>query len=139
MFTFAGSSAIDDAMLVLASADRAVRVLLDRGQSSPSKTWPAARWLKEGGIDVRLPRTREGLRKLHHKLLVVDRATVVAGSFNYSEPATLLNDEALLVLGSPHPESDGVKVDAAACRQIADFFRGEIERIASDSEPWADS
>lgn len=138
MFTFAGTSAIDDAMLVLESAGRTVRVLLDRGQSSPSKKWAAARWLKEGGIDVRLPRKRPGLRKLHHKLLVVDRSTVVAGSFNYSEPATLLNDEALLVLGSPYPESEGVTVDQAACAQIADFFRGEIERIAADSEPWTD-
>jgi hypothetical protein len=41
MFTFAGSSAIDDAMIVLAGADRAIRVVLDRGQSSPDKAWPA--------------------------------------------------------------------------------------------------
>jgi phosphatidylserine/phosphatidylglycerophosphate/cardiolipin synthase-like enzyme len=136
MFTFAGSSAIDDAMIVLQGAGRAVRVLLDRGQSRPSEEWPAARWLKEGGVDVRVPRKKPGLRKLHHKLLVVDASTVVAGSFNYTEPATLFNDEALLVIGSPHAQSEHVDVDAAACAEIAGFFRDEIDRIGSDSQVW---
>jgi phosphatidylserine/phosphatidylglycerophosphate/cardiolipin synthase-like enzyme len=136
MFTFAGSSAIDDAMIVLAGAERTVRVVLDRGQSTESKTWSAARWLQEGGVEVLVPRRRSGFRKLHHKLCVVDGSTVVAGSFNYTEPATLFNDEALLVIGSPHPESEGVKVDAAACAEIAGFFRAEIDRIAGDADAW---
>jgi phosphatidylserine/phosphatidylglycerophosphate/cardiolipin synthase-like enzyme len=136
MFTFAGSSAIDDAMIVLAGANREVRVVLDRDQSSPSQTWPAARWLHDAGIDVRVPKRRPGLRKLHHKLLVVDSSTVVAGSFNYTEPATLLNDEALLVLGSPHDVSEHVEVDHAECSRLAGFFGDEIERIAADSEAW---
>jgi phosphatidylserine/phosphatidylglycerophosphate/cardiolipin synthase-like enzyme len=136
MFTFAGSSAIDDAMIVLAGAERTIRVVLDRGQSSESQTWSAARWLQEGGVDVLVPRRRKGLRKLHHKLCVVAGSTVVAGSFNYTEPATLFNDEALLVIGSPHPESEGVDVDAAACEAIAGFFRAEIDRIAAASDPW---
>jgi phosphatidylserine/phosphatidylglycerophosphate/cardiolipin synthase-like enzyme len=136
MFTFAGSSAIDDAMIVLQGAGRTVRVLLDRGQSRPSEEWPAARWLKEGGVDVRVPRKKPGLRKLHHKLLVVHAPTVVAGSFNYTEPATLFNDEALLVIGSPHAQSEHVEVDAAACAEIAGFFRSEIDRIGADSEVW---
>lgn len=136
MFTFAGSSAVDDAMLVLAGAERTVRVVLDRGQSAPSRTWPAARWLKEGDVEVLVPRRRPGFGKLHHKLLVVDDATVVAGSFNYTEPATLFNDEALLVLGSPHTQSEHVRVNKAACAEIATFFRTEIDRIAADSDVW---
>lgn len=136
MFTFAGSSAIDDAMIVLARAGRSVRVVLDRGQATPSKTWPAARWLSKAGIEVLVPRRRRPLRKLHHKLLVVNRSTVVAGSFNYSEPATLLNDEALLVIGSPHERAEGISVDRRACAKIAAFFGREIERICDDAEPW---
>ena len=136
MFTFAGSSAIDDAMITLAGADRSVRVVLDRGQSTQSKTWSAAKWLQEGDVEVLVPRRRQGLRKLHHKLCVVDGSTVVGGSFNYTEPATLFNDEALVVIGSPHPESDGVDVDAIACAEITTFFRAEIDRIASDSDLW---
>lgn len=136
MFTFAGSSAIDDAMITLAGAERTVRVVLDRGQSTESKTWSAAKWLQEGEVEVVVPRRRQGFRKLHHKLCVVDDSTVVGGSFNYTEPATLFNDEALIVIGSPHPESDGVTVDKAACAQIATFFRTEIDRIADDSDAW---
>lgn len=136
MFTFAGSSAIDDAMIVLAGAARKISVVLDRGQSSEKYTWSAAKWLKDGGVQVLVPKRRPGLRKLHHKLLVVDDATVVAGSFNYTEPATLFNDEALLVLGSPHDESEGVHVDHAACAKVASFFRAEIDRIAAGSEAW---
>jgi phosphatidylserine/phosphatidylglycerophosphate/cardiolipin synthase-like enzyme len=136
MFTFAGSSAIDDAMIMLAGADRSVRVVLDSGQSGGTKTWPAARWLKDGGVDVRVPNSKPGFRKLHHKLLVVDPSTVVAGSFNYTEPATLLNDEALLVIGSAYAVSEHVQVDQAECTRIAEFFGAEIERIASDSHAW---
>jgi phosphatidylserine/phosphatidylglycerophosphate/cardiolipin synthase-like enzyme len=136
MFTFAGSSAIDDAMIVLAGAGRTVRVVLDRRQAAPSKTWPAARWLREAGIEVLVPIDRRPLRKLHHKLLVVNRSTVVAGSFNYSEPATLLNDEALLVIGSPHETAEGVTVDRRECARIAAFFGREIERICGDAEDW---
>ncbi len=136
MFTFSGSSAIDDAMIVLAGAEREIRVVLDKRQAA-DPDWPAARWLRQAGIDVLVPREDSGVRKLHHKLLVVDGSTVVCGSFNYSEPATLLNDEALLVIGSPHLEVERRRVDSEACGQIAAFFGGEIERIARRSELWA--
>ena len=138
MFTFAGSSAIDDAMIVLAGAGRSVRVVLDRSQSAPSSKWPAARWLVKGGVDVRVPKRRQGFRKLHHKLAVIDGSTVIGGSFNYSEPATLFNDEALLVIGSTHSASEHVTVDKAECAKIAKFFGDEIDRIANDSDPWVD-
>ena len=134
MFTFMGSSAIDDAMIVLAGAQRTVRGVLDR--RSAAMTTAAAGWLQDGGVEVLVPRTDSGVAKLHHKLAVVADATVIGGSFNYSEPATLYNDEALLVIGSPHSESEGVHVDAAECAKIADFFATEIERIRGLSEPW---
>jgi len=63
IFTFAGSSAIDDAMITLAGAERTVRVVLDQGQSTESKTWSAAQWLQEGGVEVLVPRHRPRLRK----------------------------------------------------------------------------
>jgi len=138
MFTFSGSSAIDDAMIVLAGAEREIRVVLDKGQASDPE-WPAARWLREAGIDVLVPSRGSGVRKLHHKLLVVNGSTVVGGSFNYSEPATLFNDETLLVIGSPHDEVERVRVDHSACAQIAGFFSREIERIAGHSVAWRPS
>ena len=136
MFTFMGSSAIDDAMIVLAGAERTVRGVLDRRSAGLGTA--AARWLVEGGVEVLVPKRGSGVAKLHHKLAVIGGSTVVCGSFNYSEPATLYNDEALLVLGSPHTESEGVDVDAARCAEIAAFFGTELERIRGISEPWRD-
>lgn len=133
MFTFMGSSAIDDVMIVLAGAGRTVRGVLDRGQAAMPTA--ASHLLKEGGVEVLVPRKESGVRKLHHKLAVIDECTVLGGSFNYSEPATLYNDEALLVLGSPYPESEGIDVDAAACKALAGFFSAEIDRIRGLSEP----
>ncbi len=80
VFTFSGSSGIDDALLVLHSAGREVHGVVDRAQSSHD--WSAAKWLVEGGNEIRVPRRREGLRKLLHKLMVIGDSTVVAGSFN---------------------------------------------------------
>jgi phosphatidylserine/phosphatidylglycerophosphate/cardiolipin synthase-like enzyme len=39
--------------------------------------------------------------KLHHKLAVIDNATVITGSFNWSPSAAHQNDETLLVIRSP--------------------------------------
>jgi phosphatidylserine/phosphatidylglycerophosphate/cardiolipin synthase-like enzyme len=132
MFTFMGSSAIDDVMIVLAGAGREVRGVLDRGQAAMPTA--ASHLLEEGGVEVLIPRKDSGIRKLHHKLAVIDDCTVIGGSFNYSEPATLYNDEALLVLGSPYPESEGIEVDAAECKKLAEFFAAEIDRMRDLSE-----
>ena len=51
----------------------------------------------------RADRRLQDLRKLHHKLMVIDETIVVAGSFNYTQPANDYNDENLFVLGSPLP------------------------------------
>ncbi len=136
MFTFVGSSAIDDVMIVLAGAERTVRGVLDRGQAAMPTA--ASQWLHGAGIEVLVPKPEKesGIAKLHHKLAVIDGSTVIGGSFNYSEPATLYNDEAMLVLGSPHTKSEGIEVDAPECAAIADFFSTEIERIRSLSRAW---
>ena len=39
------------------------------------------------------------LGKLHHKLMVIDKQVVIVGSFNYTGPANLLNDENIIILG----------------------------------------
>ena len=40
-----------------------------------------------------------GVRKVHHKLMVIDERLSSPGSFNYTEPATTLNDENIVVIG----------------------------------------
>jgi phosphatidylserine/phosphatidylglycerophosphate/cardiolipin synthase-like enzyme len=143
IFTFAGSSGIDDALLMAAKADCEVLGALDPGQaaqkwSAPHGTGGAPSWLKRKNISIFTPKREGGFRKLHHKLMAIDRHTIVAGSFNYTAPANEYNDENLFVVGSPHdlPRDEGGPVDKSACRQIADYMRKEIKRIVSVSDRW---
>jgi phosphatidylserine/phosphatidylglycerophosphate/cardiolipin synthase-like enzyme len=99
IFTFAGSSGIDDTMLALAGAGMTVTGVIDRGQGA--QRWAAAKELvNHPNISLYQPTKASGVRKLHHKLMVIDERIVVAGSFNYTLPANDYNDENIFVLGS---------------------------------------
>ncbi len=135
IFTFAGSSGIDDTMLALARGGVLVRGVLDPGQAKQG--WAAPQWLKHENIELRVPKKDgdlETLRKVHHKLMVIDNRIVVAGSFNYTQPANDYNDENLFVIGSPHEEVEGIAVEADPVREIATHLRGEIDRLYNLSE-----
>jgi len=137
IFTFAGSSGIDDALLSLARGGMSIRGVLDRGQAS--QRWAAPRWLVHPNIELFVPKKEgalAGLRKLHHKLMVIDERIVVAGSFNYTEPANAYNDENLFVLGSTHEEVEGIPVEADPCVALGRHLKAEIERIIALSEPY---
>ena len=130
IFTFAGSSGIDDAMIALAAAGRRISGAVDPGQGVQG--WAATHELNRAGIALYVPNRAAPFRKLHHKLMVIDEAIVVAGSFNYTAPANQYNDENIFVIGSPYPDlpvRDGGPVDPKACAEIATYFRTEIERI----------
>jgi phosphatidylserine/phosphatidylglycerophosphate/cardiolipin synthase-like enzyme len=130
IFTFAGSSGIDDAMIALAAAGRRVTGAVDPGQGV--QEWAATHDLNRAGIALYVPNRAAPFRKLHHKLMVIDEAIVVAGSFNYTAPANQYNDENIFVIGSPYPDlpsREGGPVDPKACAEIVTYFRTEIERI----------
>jgi phosphatidylserine/phosphatidylglycerophosphate/cardiolipin synthase-like enzyme len=135
IFTFAGSSGIDDAMLALARGGVTIKGVLDPGQAN--QKWAAPRWLRHPNIEMFVPR-RAGaladLRKVHHKVMVIDEQVVVAGSFNYTAPANEYNDENIFVIGSVHAEVDGRAVDADACREIARHVKAEIVRVIDGSD-----
>ena len=137
IFTFSGSSGIDDAMITLKKAEIEIQGALDPGQGR--QWWAATDWLHNEGINVYFPRKVEGFGKLHHKLMVIDDAIVVAGSMNYTAPANEYNDENIFVIGSPYadlPESKGGPVDLNACADIATYFRSEINRIVDNSDEY---
>ena len=137
IFTFAGSSGIDDAMLALARGGMKVRGVLDRTQAAHD--WAAPPWLVHDNIELFVPR-RTGpfktLRKLHHKVMVIDEQVVVAGSFNYTAPANEYNDENIFVIGSVHAEVEGIDVVPQPCRAIARHLKAEIDRIIANSDPY---
>lgn len=127
MFTFARSSGIDDTMIRLAPSLARIRGVLDRGQGA--QAWAATDPLKAAGVELFANKPGTGVRKVHHKLMVIDERLVIAGSFNYTAPATTLNDENIIVLG----DLEETREDAeAAQRRIASFALGEISRIITD-------
>ncbi|GAA3611804.1 phospholipase D-like domain-containing protein [Kineosporia mesophila] len=131
MFTFAQSSGIDDAMIRLAPALDRLRGVLDRGQGV--QRWSATQPLKAAGVELHQNRPGTGVRKLHHKLMVIDERLLVIGSFNYTGPATTLNDENIIVIGDLE-ETDAVSEEAQ--RRLAGYALAEIERIVRDlAEP----
>ena len=69
------------------------------------------------------------MRKLHHKLMVIDERLLIVGSFNYTAPANTLNDENIIVIGDLE-ETDAAAEDAQ--RRLAAFALTEIERIIAD-------
>lgn len=135
IFTFAGSSGIDDTMLALARGGMTIKGVLDPAQAK--QKWAAPAWLVHDNIELYVPRKAGDfttLRKLHHKLMVIDEQVVVAGSFNYTEPANEFNDENIFVLGTVHDEVDGVAVEHQPAAAVATHMKAEIKRIIDLSE-----
>jgi phosphatidylserine/phosphatidylglycerophosphate/cardiolipin synthase-like enzyme len=135
IFTFAGSSGIDDTMIALARSGMTIRGAVDRGQAAHG--WAAPKTMNFPNINLYQPTKQQKVRKLHHKLMVIDERIVVAGSFNYTEPANDYNDENIFVLGSVSPVSHGVTVAEDQTAALAKYMKAEIERIIHDlSEPY---
>lgn len=127
MFTFAQSSGIDDTMIRLADANLPIRGVLDRGQGS--QRWASTGILQKAGVELHRNRPGTGVRKVHHKLMVVDERLVIVGSFNFTGPATTLNDENILVLGDL--EEGSAKAEEAQ-RRVAAAALAEVDRIIAD-------
>lgn len=126
MFTFAQSSGIDDTMQRLVSPNFRIRGILDRGQGAQG--WSATAPLRSAGVELFQNRVGTGVRKLHHKLMVVDDRLLIVGSFNYTGPATTLNDENIVVLGDL--EEDNPTAEAAQ-RTLAMYALSEVARIVA--------
>lgn len=129
IFTFSQSSAIDDAMEMALRAGVTVRGALDGMQAN--RDWAPTRSLIRRGAELRRVGKRHGhLNKLHHKMLVVDEATLVLGSFNYTGPANQVNDENIVVITSEDDNRAALPLIRAA--------RAEIARImAAHGEPFS--
>lgn len=127
MFTFARSSGIDDTMIRLADSLPRLRGVLDRGQGG--QKWAATEPLKAAGVALFENKPGNGVRKVHHKLMVIDERLTIVGSFNFTAPATTINDENIIVLGDLEEKDPQAE---AAQRQLASFALTEIERIIAD-------
>ena len=127
IFTFAQSSGIDDTMIALSRGGLKVRGALD-GLAANQK-WAATRPVKNAGAELHSVRKSRFVNKLHHKLMVIDGQVIIAGSFNYSGPATRLNDENIVVIGDLDAKS---KASIAAQKKLGKYALGEIDRIIDE-------
>lgn len=127
VFTFAQSSGIDDALVNAMQKGVAVQGVLDRKQAN--QKWAAKRTLQAVNIPLFKNKSGTGVRKVHHKLMVLDDAVTIIGSFNYTGPANLVNDENIVVLGDLDTRDP---VQMATQKIIADYARTEITRIITD-------
>jgi phosphatidylserine/phosphatidylglycerophosphate/cardiolipin synthase-like enzyme len=78
-----------------------VEVILDKSSARQSKSgsrYSAAIYLTNAGIPVWVDTT---VAIAHNKVMVIDRAVVITGSFNFTASAQYRNAENLLVLDDP--------------------------------------
>ena len=128
IFTFAESSGIDDTLSAVAAGGVKVRGVLDQMQAN--QRWAATHHLTNSpNIELHVSTRAHGLNLLHHKLMVLDSQVVIAGSFNYTEPATRLNDENIVVIG----DLDATGAVAATQRELASYALAEIDRMAVEN------
>ncbi|MBC2776368.1 phospholipase D-like domain-containing protein [Parasphingopyxis marina] len=123
-FTFAQSSGIDDALI--AAHDRGVKVrgVLDKRQAN--QKWAAKSTLQDAGIDLKIAGNSGPLGKVHHKMMAIDDQLSIYGSFNYTGPANLLNDENIVIVGDLEETATAAKKKQG---KIAVAAREEIDRI----------
>ena len=131
VFTFSQSSGIDDTMFRLVGSLGRLRGVLDRQQGV--QKWAATEGLKAAGVQLFQNKPGTGVRKLHHKLMVIDERLVIAGSMNYTGPASTLNDENIIVLGDLEETDPDAET---AQRLLAGHVLTEIDRIITElAEP----
>ena len=104
------SDEIGQAMLDRSAAGLPVSGVFDESQLR-SNRGSEYDYLAAAGLDVRIDGSRY---KLHHKVVIIDRRIVIAGSYNFSASAETRNDENLLVIYD---------------REIAELFLSEWERV----------
>lgn len=124
IFTFSKSSGIDDTMIRLLDLNLPIRGVFDAMPGG--QDWSAFKPLKKAGAKLFKVSRGNGVGKLHHKLMVLDRQVVIAGSFNYTGPANRLNDENIIILGDLETTSTAAR---KAQKKIAGYALKEIDRI----------
>ena len=73
--------------------------------------------LRQAGIDIRLD---SNSNNMHHKVILIDEAIVILGSYNFTGSAEEKNDENVLILHDP---------------ALASQFLIEFERIYRSAVP----
>ncbi len=108
------SDEIGAALLENAAQGVTVRVLVEGGQAEAAGSEYLR--LRQAGVEARAYR---GVGLLHHKVILIDDAIVVTGSYNFTRSAEEYNDEAVLILDDP---------------ELARWLGAEFERLFRAAE-----
>ncbi|MFO0929442.1 MAG: phospholipase D-like domain-containing protein [Gemmataceae bacterium] len=108
---------IGNAMLQQAKSGVEVKGVFERTQASSRTEYRSSHARAAGeAVSVYLDANP---RNMHHKVIVIDEATTVVGSFNFSENADKSNDENLLIIHNP---------------AVAKRFEEEFRRVYDEAE-----
>lgn len=125
IFTFSESSGIDDTMIALVRTG-AIKIRGAMDGPTARQKWSAAWDIAAAGGELYSVPHKAPLNKLHHKLMVLDGQVIIAGSFNYTGPATRLNDENIIILGDL---GENEPAAVAKQRRLGQYALKEIDRI----------
>ena len=107
------SAELAEALVESRSRGVSVRGVMEAGQAANlGSQWDA---LRRAGIDVHLDGNADNM---HHKVIVIDGAIVVTGSYNFSRSAEEFNDENLVILYD---------------RDLALAYKTEFERVFEEA------
>jgi len=96
-----------------------VRLILDRDNAG--KAYSLDEWLIENGIDVRFIKVKGGC--MHHKFMLVDRARLMTGSYNFTNDSEFRNHEAAIFITATPTNT--------AATALVNAFTAEFERLWS--------
>ena len=95
MFVFT-SAPLRNALIKAQKRGINVEVILDKGEQKKQQ-YKTAKTLSKGGVAVYIDDKHENA---HNKIMIIDRETVITGSFNYTYPAESRNAENILSIKS---------------------------------------
>lgn len=95
MYSFSSRPIVTE---LIKAKDRGVRirVYMDKGQEAAK--YSGSRFMMKNGFDVKFDR---GSGLMHNKFALIDGATLITGSFNWTRQAEYYNRENLLVITDP--------------------------------------
>lgn len=93
-----------------------VRIITDKTEAKSKEQAPELATLKKASIPIE-ENTHSGL--MHLKVSIIDRSVVTTGSYNYSQSASTINDEVLVVIHDS---------------KAAEEFETQFERMWNDTK-----
>jgi phosphatidylserine/phosphatidylglycerophosphate/cardiolipin synthase-like enzyme len=109
---------------LVSAMKRGVKVRLILDKDNAEKAYAIDEWLIENGIDVRFLKVKSGC--MHHKFLLVDRARLMTGSYNFTNDSEFRNHEAAIFMNATATTTTAVLVNA---------FTAEFDRLWTIAAP----